>query len=614
MTGAWLWAIPAAPLLGFVGLTFAGRALPARAISGIGVGTVILAFLLSVALATNRPLAHTLAPWFDVGGFSPVFALRLDGLSAAWTLVITGVGALIHLHATEYLRGDEGYARFFAYMNLFVAAMLVLVLADDLLLMFLGWEGVGLCSYLLIGFWYRDPANGRAARKAFVVTRIGDTALLIGLLLLSTELGTLRIPDLLEGATANWRPGEMLPLLAALLLLGGAVGKSAQLPLQVWLPDAMAGPTPVSALLHAATMVTAGVYLIARMHALFLLAPLAMDVVAAIGAVTLLLAGFTALAQRDIKRVLAWSTVSQIGYMFLALGAGAWDAAVFHFVTHAFFKALLFLGAGSILLALHHEQDIYAMGGLRRRLPIVFWTFLVGSLSLAGFPFFTAGFYSKDAILLGAAAESPILWAVGWFGAVLTAVYTFRLVFLVFFGEVRTEPTHPPGWAATVPLVALAALAILGGALELPGYLGGFAPLSALLEGVMPEGAHPEGLSEGPLVAAAALASIGGIALAWWLYRPSGFRAGAAPGAVARFLRSGFAFDRLYDLAVVQPYARLGALNRNDAIDRLYDGIAALSTLGHRGLARTQSGRVRWSLAALGGGAALLLALALGVG
>ena len=321
-------------------------------------------------------------------------------------LVVTFVGFWIHLYSAEFMRHDEGYSRFFAYMNLFVASMLTLLLADNLLLLYLGWEGVGLCSYLLIGFWYRDPANGAAARKAFIVTRVGDTAMLLGLFLLFTSLGTLQIQDLMHRASEQWAVGSALAVAAALLLLGGAVGKSAQLPLQVWLPDAMAGPTPTSALIHAATMVTAGVYLIARTHVLFALAPAAQFAVAVVGAATLVLAGCSALTQHDIKRVLAYSTVSQIGYMFLALGVGAWSAAIFHFVTHAFFKALLFLAAGVIIEALHDEHSIFRMGGLRKELPVAFWTFLIGGCSLAGLPFITAGFLQQRSHHLGSVVRS----------------------------------------------------------------------------------------------------------------------------------------------------------------------------------------------------------------
>src|SRR6185312_7725261 len=342
---------------------------------------------------------------------------------------------------------------------------------DNLLFLYLGWEGVGLCSYLLIGFWYRDSANGLAARKAFVVTRVGDTAMAIGIFVLFTNLGTLEIQPLMRQAIAHWSVGSALPLAAAALLLGGALGKSAQLPLQTWLPDAMAGPTPVSALIHAATMVTAGVYLIARMHVLYDLAPPIQTAVAVIGALTLLLAGFSALNQTDLKRILAYSTISQIGYMFLALGVGAWSAAIFHFMTHAFFKSLLFLGAGVVILELHEEHDMFKMGGLWRELPVVFWTFLIGSASLAAVPIVTAGFYSKDLILFDAwssAAGGPWLWLAGLVGALLTSLYTFRMVFLTFFGDLQGRPAGHGGWRMEGPLVVLAVLAIVAGFVELP--------------------------------------------------------------------------------------------------------------------------------------------------
>jgi NADH-quinone oxidoreductase subunit L len=360
-----LWLIPALPLAGFISLVLVGPRISRAGVALIGVGAVGLSALVAVLVAAtfigSPPPGHaymqTLWRWMAVAGFTPRVALYLDALSLVMALVVTVVGFLIHLYASEFmLEEEEGYSRFFAYMNLFVASMLVLVLADNLLLLYLGWEGVGLCSYLLIGFWYRDPANGYAAQKAFIVTRIGDTAMAIGLFLLVLTLGTLDIQEVMRRASQQWPVGTWLAVVSAALLLGGALGKSAQLPLQTWLPDAMAGPTPVSALIHAATMVTAGVYLIARTHVLFLLAPPVLTAVTVIGAVTLLVAGCSALTQRDIKRVLAYSTVSQIGYMFLALGLGAWSAAMFHFMTHAFFKALLFLAAGAVTLSLHHEQ------------------------------------------------------------------------------------------------------------------------------------------------------------------------------------------------------------------------------------------------------------------
>jgi len=351
----YIWLLPTLPLLGFLLLILTAGRLPKRAVAIIGAGSIGVSFLVALIIAV-RFLAsgeeyfikETWA-WMAVGGFNAGFNFYLDGLSLVMMLIITGIGFLIHLYATGYMADDPNYSRFFSYMNLFVAAMLMLVLGDNLVVLYLGWEGVGLCSYLLIGFWYTNPENGYAARKAFVVTRVGDTSMAIGLFLLFASLGTLNIQDILHAAEMQWAVGSGLAVAVSLLLLGGAVGKSAQLPLQTWLPDAMAGPTPISALIHAATMVTAGVYLIARTHTLFEMAPLVQTLIAVIGLITLLMAGFTALTQTDIKRILAYSTVSQIGYMFLGLGAGAWSAAIFHLMTHAFFKALLFLAAGTVI-------------------------------------------------------------------------------------------------------------------------------------------------------------------------------------------------------------------------------------------------------------------------
>ncbi len=419
-----LWLIPALPLAGFLTLTLIGDRLSRRHMAWVGAGSVGGAALVTALVAVDfvgrlpdtASYRHTLWTWIETSGLSVGIAWYLDALSLLMTAVITGVGFLIHVYSIEYMREDEGYRRFFAYMNLFVACMLTLVLADNLLLLYLGWEGVGLCSYLLIGFWYRQSANGAAAQKAFIVTRIGDTAFAIGLFLLFANLRTLSIQEVQSLAAQAWPIGSDIAMLVAALFLAGAVGKSAQLPLQVWLPDAMAGPTPVSALIHAATMVTAGVYLIARMHTLFTLAPPVQYAVAIIGVVTLLLAGLSALAQRDIKRILAYSTISQIGYMFLALGVGAWSAALFHFLTHACFKALLFLAAGAVIVSVHHEQDIFRMGGLRRPLPLTFWTFLIGAAALSGLPLITSGFYSKDWILWSAWSSpigGPWLWLGG---------------------------------------------------------------------------------------------------------------------------------------------------------------------------------------------------------
>jgi len=405
-------AIPLFPLVGFVILALFGSQLPKKVVAAVGCGSVALSGIVTASLVSQAPagVQQTFGTWITgVGSLAPQFSLFLDPLSATMVSVVCFVGFLIHLYSVEYMADDPGFSRFFAYLNLFVAAMLILLLADDLLLMFLGWEGVGLCSYLLIGFWYEDKVNGHAAQKAFIVTRIGDVAFMVALFILFAQFGTWSIPTVIAAAQNSWTLGTTLPTLVALLFIIAAIGKSAQMPLHVWLPDAMAGPTPVSALIHAATMVTAGVYLIARLHGLFLLAPDMLLLVGIIGAVTALYAAFTALAQNDIKRVLAYSTISQIGYMFIGLGVGAFGAALFHFMTHAFFKALLFLGAGAVIHAVHGEQDMHKMGGLRKKLPVVFWTFVAGSAALAALPLITAGFYSKDAILWGAYAGGASL-------------------------------------------------------------------------------------------------------------------------------------------------------------------------------------------------------------
>jgi len=620
-----LWLVPALPLGGFLVLALAGRRLPWPAVAAVGVGSVALSalvmFAIAIAFVADAPegdaFTQTLWTWIAVGDFVPAISLRLDALSIVMALVITGVGALIHLYSTEYMQGDDGYARFFASMNLFVAAMLTLVLADNLLLLLLGWEGVGLCSFLLIGFWYREPANVHAARKAFIVTRVGDTGFLIGLLLLFTQLGTLEIQPLMQRAEAEWETGEGIALLAAALLLAGAVGKSAQLPLQVWLPDAMAGPTPVSALIHAATMVTAGVYLIARTHVLFELAPEVQTAVAIIGVVTLLLAGFSALTQREIKRVLAYSTISQIGFMFLALGVGAWGAAIFHFMTHAFFKALLFLGAGSVIHALDEENDIFRMGGLRRLMPLTFWTFLIGAASLAAVPLITAGFYSKDLILIGTWGSEDgnvTLWALGVFGALITGIYTFRLVFVAFFGDPHTPVSHPPGWRMQLPLVVLAALALAGGFVELPATLGGFHAFSDFIERALPGTAAEVGIGEeAVLQTAAAVAALGGIAVAYvfFIARPA-WQASITQGAgdgLRRFWAAGWGFDWLYERLFLRPYVWFARTNRRDVLDAVYVALASLARRVYGDLSATQAGLVRLYAAGIAVGAVGVLAL-----
>ena len=610
-----LWLVPAIPFAGALVLAVLGPRMPHKSVAAIGVGTIGVSAILSglIAVAFLRaPAAYTqtLWTWIPVGSFRPEIAFYLDALSMVMMLVVTFVAFLIHLYSAEFMRGDEGYSRFFAYMNLFVASMVTLLLADNLLLLYLGWEGVGLCSYLLIGFWYRDPENGRAGQKAFIVTRVGDTAMAIGLFLLFHSLGTLQIQDLMRAAQVQWPAGSPYAIAAAALLLGGAVGKSAQLPLQTWLPDAMAGPTPTSALIHAATMVTAGVYLIARTHVLFALAPPVQLAVAVIGAATLLMAGFSAVTQTDIKRILAYSTISQIGYMFLALGVGAWGAAIFHFMTHAFFKALLFLAAGIVIEALHDEHNIFRMGGLRTELPSAFWLFLIGGSALSGLPLITAGFYSKDLILWSAAnstAGGPVLWAAGIAGVILTAMYTFRLIFVVFFGPVRTTVSRRPGLTMLIPSSVLAVLSIAGGFDKAP-----FANFIATALPPLHTGAG--GFSEALSSAAASAAFLCGLLAAWlaWLRYPAlaaAATANPAGRALHRFWFADWGMDWLYDRLFVRPVVWLARVNRADVTDSIYDGIAKLAALCYRALSLTETGKLRWYAAWIAGGAAFVVAI-----
>jgi NADH-quinone oxidoreductase subunit L len=651
-----LWLAPALPFASFLILALFGMRLPRWLVAALGAGSVGTAAVISISIAANflsspppgSEYTQTLWSWVRVGDFQPNIGLYLDPLSLMMLLVVTVVGFFIHLYATQYMQDDARYSRFFAYMNLFVGSMLMLVLGDNLLLLYLGWEGVGLCSFLLIGFWFHEQANADAAKKAFVVTRVGDAFMAVGIFILFTQLGTIDIQDLLARARLNWQVGSGLAVAVAALLLGGAVGKSAQLPLQTWLPDAMAGPTPVSALIHAATMVTAGVYLIARMHIIYELAPSVMTWVAVIGAVTLLLAGFTALTQRDIKRVLAYSTISQIGYMFLALGVGAWSAAAFHLMTHAFFKALLFLAAGAVIFALHHEQDIFKMGGLRKQMPFVFLVFLIGGAALAGFPLVTAGFYSKDLILWETFTSphgSKILWAAGLFGAFLTAIYTFRLIFLVFFGHGHAHVHHKPGVRMLLPLGVLAVLSIIGGFVEIPDTMGGgkhiFTNLLAPSFGEaaehgeaaaehgaehapfptgtgVTEAAHTEHAADHGTelllqIIAGATALLGiFIAARIFLRPPTGAMELGMPGlpaALQRFWAKGWGFDALYDALFVRPLMAFARFNKSDAFDLIYKFIAWMTQRGHFALKETQTGLLRWYAAGIAAGALVVLTL-----
>ena len=472
-------------------------------------------------------------------------------------------------------------------------------------------------SFLLIGYWYKDHGNVAAARKAFIVTRIGDTAMAVGLFLLFASFNTLNIQNILVEVPKDWVPNSSMATIAALLLLGGAVGKSAQLPLQTWLPDAMAGPSPVSALIHAATMVTAGVYLIARTHIIFQFSPATMVIIAIIGALTLLIAGFSALVQYDIKKVLAYSTISQIGYMFLALGVGAWSAAVFHFMIHAFFKALLFLGAGAIIMVLHHEHNMFKMGGLRKMLPVTFWTFLIASASLAALPLVTAGFYSKDQILWYTWASdtgSPWLWAAGLLGAFITAIYTFRMIFITFFGEAKQLVTHKPGIIIKIPLVILAFFSIFGGFIELPHTLGDVTLFSDFMKFSLPsiETVELPVSIEIIFQVLAGIVALSGIYVAYHFYlrKPEITEDYAAVNYKARdFFLSGWKFDWLYDHVFVKPFIWLAKINKHDFIDHMYTGIAGINKILHDELSRTQNGNLRWYITGLAFGAILTLTL-----
>ncbi|HYY25980.1 MAG TPA: NADH-quinone oxidoreductase subunit L, partial [Candidatus Udaeobacter sp.] len=461
--------IPFIPLLACLFNVFFGRRIgkwAAGVLASLAVGaSFAIALYVFWRLPASGVLRDTVYTWIESGAFQVKISFQADALTAIMLLIVTGIGFLIHVYSLGYMGHDEDMVRFFTYLNLFIFFMLLLVMADNLLLLFVGWEGVGLCSYLLIGFWYHDPINTIAGNKAFIVNRIGDCGFVIGILLLLTELGRQGIWTLdfteLEKHVQMLSPATIA--LIALLLFIGATGKSAQIPLFVWLPDAMAGPTPVSALIHAATMVTAGVYMTARLHFLFALAPAILSLIAIIGAATAFFAATIALTQNDIKKVLAYSTVSQLGYMFLAVGVGAFSAAIFHLFTHAFFKACLFLGSGSVIHALQGEQDMRKMGGLKSHLPITYVTYLIATLAIAGVPF-TAGFFSKDLILWQAyssALGSPALWAVGWLTAGMTAFYMFRQLFMVFHGECRAAEQvkahiHESPAVMTVPLVVLA--------------------------------------------------------------------------------------------------------------------------------------------------------------
>ncbi len=622
----YIFLVPLFPLIGFLlnGLLL-GR-LKKSVISLIACASVGLSFLVSVRLfmellslpAETRILQETLFTWIPSGDFVVNFGFMVDPLSAVMILVVSGVGFLIHVYSVGYMHEDASYGRYFTYLNLFVFNMLVLVLADNYLLMFVGWEGVGLCSYLLIGFWFEKQSAADAGKKAFIVNRIGDFGFLLGLFIIFWQVGSLDYMVVFEKAPILFVAGGGLITAATLLLFVGATGKSAQIPLYVWLPDAMEGPTPVSALIHAATMVTAGVYMIARSNVLFMMAPTTMAMVAIIGIATALFAGTMALTQNDIKRVLAYSTVSQLGYMFVACGVAAFAAGIFHLMTHAFFKALLFLGSGSVIHALAGQQDMRFMGGLKKHMPITYKTFLAGTLAIAGIPLFS-GFFSKDEILWKAFSSdygSPWLWIIAVGTAGMTAFYMFRLLYLTFFGEGRMDEQakhhlHESPKMMTVPLIALAVLSIIGGYVGIPHVLGGGDNFNKFLEPVM-KGIHGEAaehalLSGGHSAAlelVLMITSVGVVGLfiflAYYFYRKNSTAMGQIRQKFSwlhKVLFGKYFIDEFYGLVIVRPLVNfslfLWKIFDVIIIDGLINGMATIIGDISTVLRPVQSGKVR---------------------
>jgi len=627
-----VWLIPLFPLIGFFFNGLLGKGLPEKVIGWIGSLAVGASFVVAVMIFLellgmdpgSRSLQVVVYTWVLAGNLNAPIGFLVDPLSTVMLLVVSGVGFIIHVYSIGYMHGEIGFRRYFAYLNLFVFAMLTLVSANNFLLMFVGWEGVGLCSYLLIGYYYEKQSASDAGKKAFVVNRVGDFGFLIGLFLTFVTFGTLTFTDVFAAAPEKLTYGGTLVTLITLLFFVGATGKSAQIPLYTWLPDAMEGPTPVSALIHAATMVTAGVYMVSRLSLLYAMAPISITVVAVIGGATAFYAATMALAQTDIKRVLAYSTISQIGYMFLALGVGAWSAAIFHLMVHAFFKALLFLAAGLVIKAMGGEHDIRKMGGLRRDLPAVFWTFLIGAASLSAVPVITAGFYSKDLIIgsaLSSEQGSVWLWVAAVLGALLTSAYAFRLVFLVFFGssrggrDERADSMHS-GKAVLIPVAVLAVLSVVGGWIQLPQKWASVSLFTDFLAPVLPLPAEQTSgfaASVAPQVLVMIL-SLTGIYSAYLLFlrTPAWVQRLAERPAllkVSNLALVGWGFDRFYSVAIVRPFLWLAREGKGDLIDRGFSTVAwsagRLSSL----LSRTQTGRVRYYVAAAALGVVAFVAL-----
>ncbi len=629
MKSAWL--IPILPLLGAAFNGLVGKKAGKRAVTVVAVGSVVASFIVAVMafFAMKAAPGHRLdlvyGTWMATGSLSVPFGLTIDPLSGTMMLVVAGIGALIHLYSVGYMAEEEGYARYFAYLNLFVFFMLTLVLGSSLPLLFVGWEGVGLCSYLLIGFYFETDYAPAAGLKAFLFNRVGDLGMAVGMMALFAMFGTLTVGDILR--QAGHMPVEVgfgMLTFATLMLFVGATGKSAQLPLYLWLPDAMAGPTPVSALIHAATMVTSGIYLICRLAPVFSLTPHTMTTIAWVGGLTALFAATIGLVQRDIKKVLAYSTVSQLGYMFLGLGSAGFAAGFFHVFTHAWFKALLFLGAGSVIHAMHHEQDLFRMGGLKDKLPVTFWTMLIATLCIMGIPGFS-GFFSKDEILYLAFMKSPALWAVGLVAACCTAFYMARLMALAFWGEPRDshalEHAHESPWTMTAPLAALAVGSVLAGFWGIPKVLGGTFAIEHWLEPALTYGraeAETGGVPEGPallLMGVSVVAAAGFGLFGWFLYKEGTEKserlAAKFPGVHTLLLNKYFV-DELVEGYLLRPTRWFGNVlwKLFDVI--IIDGIGvnlpgALTRVAGDFMALLQTGRVRNYVLSMGLGALALL-------
>ncbi len=613
MISNYIWLIPILPLAGFVINGLGRNKLPKNLIGLLASLMVLIPFVLSAMLFlsvknSGQPITITYFEWIKAGNLSIPFSFLVDQLSSIMLLIITGVGFLIHVYSIGYMHNDEGFGKFFAYLNLFIFFMLLLVLGSNYIILFIGWEGVGLCSYLLIGFWFTNPNYADAAKKAFIMNRIGDLGFLIAIFVIIATFGSASFSDVFLKAATLKISSPVLTLITVLLFIG-ATGKSAQIPLFTWLPDAMAGPTPVSALIHAATMVTAGIYMIVRSNVLFTLAPFTQHLIAGVGLATILLSAIIAIAQTDIKKVLAYSTVSQLGYMFLGLGVGAYTGAFFHVITHAFFKALLFLCAGSVIHAVSGEQDMRNMGGLRKKLPVTFWTMLIGAIAISGIPPFS-GFFSKDEILAHVYEQSKTMYVLGLLGAMFTAFYMFRLIFLTFFGKFRgtseqEHHLHESPLLMTVPLIALAILSMIGGLIGLPEVLGGhhwlehyLSPLFASTIAQIPP-VHAEKTTELVLMCA----SVGGALLAIiWAFSKYG-KGGNLPVAegedrtlINTIAYHKFYIDELYDLVIRKPLDAASKFFYKivdlKIIDGFVNGLGKISIESSKGLRLLQTGNV----------------------